>query len=244
MDSNSLKSLTVNDSGEVSLDSWGDLTVWDDESWSPLDNNNNGPSENAVYCGIGSQAIRNYCCETEKSGQNEPTCDGVGHWIFDNVQRDCSFACDAVEEGEGATEIITDCSIGSQAERNNCCVSQHVGEYQGCIGSWYYNNAAGNCNFGCDTYDDPINDQEGDEAGEPFSYGDPISDFCVDIIGEEDRDLCCNDALKNNLSSGPRPGFPDCIGKWNFDIQNGCKFECAEHAEMMEILNELKRQAQ
>lgn len=248
VDTNTLNSLQVDSSGNISLDAWGDLVVWDDEEWDPLDEGSGEGgqegSEPIIYCGIGSQAIRNYCCETENEGEDTPLCNGIGHWIFDNSARACGFACEVSESEEDEEEV--DCGIGGQAERNICCAQQHVGEYQGCIGAWKYNNASQACGFRCDVFDDvdePVVDPDG--GGEEIvSYDDPVSNYCVTITSEEDRDLCCNDALKNNLSSGPRPGFPDCIGTWNFDVQLGCDFECAEHAEMMEILNELKQQAQ
>ena len=248
VDTSHLNSMTVDDSGNVTLVSGDDLIVWDDKTWDVLDNNgsNEDKTPEVVYCGIGSQAIRNYCCETEKSSDQDPACEGLGHWIFDNPARDCAFVCEADEGGEPAEPV--DCGIGSQVERNSCCSSQHVGEYQGCIGSWRYNNASQDCQFDCDTFQSPSDDlgDVGDEGegSDSFSYGDSVSDYCVGVINAENRDLCCNNALKNNLSSGPHPGFPDCIGTWKFDSQLGCKFECAEHAEMMEILNELKQKAQ
>jgi hypothetical protein len=245
VDTNTLNSLQVDNSGNISLDAWGDLVVWDDESWDSLDEGNGeGVQEDFIYCGIGSQAIRNYCCETENEGEDTPLCNGIGHWIFDNSARACGYVC---EESEPEEELNVDCGIGGQAERNICCANQHVGEYQGCMGSWRYNNASQSCEFRCDVFDEDDEEPEADPeggGGETVSYDDPVSNYCVTITNEEDRDLCCNDTLKNNLSSGPRPGFPDCIGSWKFDFQLGCDFECAEHAEMMEILNEIKQQVQ
>lgn len=249
VDTNNMTSLIVDDSGDVSLNAFGDLTVWDDESWDPLDDNGGTDDiETIVYCGIGSQAIRNYCCEQENADEQATLCDGLGYWFFNNSERACDYACESLgEQGEGESEELLDCSIGAQDERDACCASQHVGEYQGCIGSWRYSAAAQECIFACYDMDDPLEEpleESGDSGGGSFSYGDPVSDYCVDIMNAEDRDLCCDDALKNPLSSGPRPGFPDCIGKWEFDVQQGCHFECAEHAEMMEILGELRQQAQ
>ncbi len=249
VDTSTLESFTVDDSGNVFLDSWGNLTVWDDEKWDTLDGNGDDGTDNIVYCGIGSQAIRDYCCETENENEDTPDCNGISHWIFDNSARACSFACE-VNESVPVDEPA-DCGIGSQAERDLCCSDQYVGVYQGCIGTWRYNNLSQTCQFDCYSYDsydpydpvdDPDDDSDGGEEVVPFSYGDAVSDYCVTIISDEDRDFCCNDTLKNNLSSGPRPGFPDCIGTWQFNIELGCDFECAEHSEMMEILNELRQQ--
>lgn len=241
VDTNTLNSFTVDDSGNLFLDAWGDLTVWDDEEWDSLDGNNSDGTQDIIYCGIGSQSIRNYCCETENPGSDTPACDGERHWIFDNTARDCSFVCEIDDTVE--VEEIIDCGVGGQAERNLCCADQYTGEYQGCLGAWRYNNVSQSCEFECDIVDNFTEPVDPDED-EVISYGNPVSDYCVTIISEEDRDLCCNDTLKNNLSSGPRTGFPDCIGTWNFDVQSGCAFECAEHADMMEILNELRQQAQ
>ncbi|MBN2307167.1 hypothetical protein JXD20_04230 [Candidatus Peregrinibacteria bacterium] len=245
VDTSNLSAMVVDDQGNISLSSPGDLIVWDDEEWDPLDGNVSEESQGIVYCGIGAQSIRNYCCELENADEEVPACNGIGYWFFNNSARDCDFACEASDSGSEVVEEI-DCGVGGQVERNMCCASQHVGEYQGCIGSWRYNAAAQVCEFKCDVVDGAVgsNDDGGGGDGGTFSYGDPVSDYCSGIISDENRDLCCNDALKNNLSSGPHPGFPDCIGKWKFDVQLGCKFECAEHAEMMEILNELKQKAQ
>ena len=246
VDTNNLNSLAVDDSGNVYMKSPGDLVVWDDEEWDPLDGNNGDGTEGPVYCGIGGQAIRDYCCELENTDKEAPECNGVGHWFFNNAARDCDFACEETAGGDSGTEEA-DCSVGGQIERNLCCSSQHAGEYMGCMGTWRYNAALHDCEFGCygsDYTEEP--EESGDEGGggSSFSYGDPVSDYCANVTSDEEKSLCCNDILKNNLSTGPRPGFPDCIGNWVFDVANGCEFECAEHAEMIEILNELRQQAQ
>lgn len=244
--------------GEVfDLEGWGHLILWDDETWDVLTDDSQtassgdpGSSENfedegVTYCGIGSQSIRNYCCETQNFG-NAPVCSGTGYWIFDNSERECSFSCN-VEEG---SEELADCGVGAQAERNSCCAAQHSGEYGGCIGDWYYNNSQQNCAFQCSEESSsggPPDGTSGDGSTSSdtiINYGDPVSNYCADITNVTDRDACCNDALKNPLSSGPRPGFPDCIGKWKFNSNLGCGFECAEHTEMMEILNEIKQNIQ
>ncbi len=258
VDTSGLSSLEVGTQGNLLLNSSGDLTLWDDEEWVSLgdsDDNNEGDSDESndsndadepIYCGVGSQAIRDYCCVNENADTNTPACDGIEHWIFDNVARDCDFTCEATDLGEVETEV-SDCSVGGQSERNACCSRQHVGEYQGCIGSWEYSSAAKACAFDCDDSGDnvvnPVADP-GEGEGEGEQFDDPVSNYCSIINSETDRDLCCNDSLKNELSTGPRAGFPDCIGTWSFDGEMGCEFECAERAEMINILNELKQKAQ
>ena len=135
-----------------------------------------------------------------------------------------------------------DCSVGAQSERNSCCAQKHEGEYQGCLGSWNFNNAAKACDFDCDSggsAGDSVG--QGGSEGDGDSYDDPISNYCAVLNNEDDKSLCCNDSLKNDLSTGPRPGFPDCIGTWYFDGDSGCEFECADRAEMIEILNQIKQ---
>ena len=257
IDTTTLNSFKLNSSGGVVLDSWGDLIVWDDETWDLLEDvgasgdgsvegGEGSASDGLIYCGIGSQAIRNYCCVLENADTDTPDCSGLAYFVFDNSARDCAFKCeldDSQEEEDGQEVEQLDCGVGSQAVRNTCCADQHVGEYQGCLGSWYYNNAGSFCAFQCDVFD-PVNDSESNPDGESVSFGDPVSDYCWTILDEEDRNLCCNDTLKNNLSSGPRPGFPDCIGKWYFDEELGCEFRCSDYVEMIQILNEIKQNVQ
>ena len=169
-----------------------------------------------------------------------PFCKGLGHWVFDNSTRSCDYTCEVIESEEEEEEMV-ECGIGGQDERNACCSSQNVGTYQGCLGSWVYNNAAQACSFACNDLDDPVDPPEGGNGGSTSAFGDPVSDFCFTIQDSPSRDLCCNDALKNPLSSGPRSGFPDCIGTYYFNEKIGCEFECADHVEMMEILDEIKQ---
>lgn len=248
IDTTNLNSFEVSDSGEILVEGWGDLIVWDDKAWGPLSDLVQGEepsSELPVYCGIGSQVIRNYCCETQEMDTITPVCDGTGYWVFDNVVRNCAYRCETVADDENEPELVDqDCGEGSQSVRNNCCTLLFAGQYQGCIGSWYYNNAFQNCEFVCSS-DVLQDDDPADENSVPeVSYDDATSDYCATVQNLEDRDACCNDTLKNSLSSGPRPGYPDCIGTWKFDSKIGCSFVCAEQTEMMEILNEIRQQIQ
>lgn len=253
VDTKGLNSVQRGVSGEVVIDGWGDVIVWDDETWDllsdsiPADENDSGGSEGgAVYCGVGSQAIRNYCCLNENADVTPPVCDGLGHWIFSNINRACDYACDPLPEGlddGNENESVTGCGVGGQNQRNSCCASLHAGEYQGCLGSWRYNNASQACQFDCDFGGDVSDSIPVESTIDTVTYDDPVSVYCSTVNAEEDRHSCCNDSLKNELSTGPRPGFPDCIGTWNFDAKDGCQFECAEQAEMIRILNELKQRA-
>lgn len=244
VDTSTLNSFGLNADGELDLNGWGNLIVWDDNNWVLLgDGGGTNPSQEALYCGVGSQVIRNYCCEIQNTDTQATACNGIAHWVFDNSTRVCESVCEANLPPTQNVEVIdVDCGVGSQAARNQCCAGQHAGEYGGCIGGWIYNNSLQQCGFQCDAVGSPSEEQGG--GGIPFSYGDGVSDYCVTINGDESRNNCCNDALGNPLSSGPRPGFPDCIGKWKFDEELGCKFTCAEHTEMMQIINEIKQNIQ
>ena len=252
IDSSTLESFTVGSGGAIQLDSWGNLIVWDDENWQILSGDQEGDASQSegdtedgiMYCGVGSQAIRDYCCVTQNQDTSVPECDGVGYFYFDNVQRGCEFFCEEINQVNDE-----DCSIGGQTERDACCEELHSGEYAGCIGTWYFNNAARDCNILCNggAGDDDGGavvggggDSGGGDEGEPSSmYDDSISNFCYTINSQEGKDECCNDALKNPLSTGPRSGFPDCIGTWDFDIHEGCTFICADREEMNQILKEI-----
>ena len=106
VDSNGLGSIVMND-GELLFSGSDEIILWDDDSWQLLDDDSqqddsSGTGSNAdepTYCGVGSQAIRNYCCVNQNLETDIPPCEGFGHWIFDNVERQCSFLCEAVESG-------------------------------------------------------------------------------------------------------------------------------------------------
>ena len=253
IDSTTLESFTVGSGGVIQLDSWGNLIVWDDENWQILSGDQEGAGggeggdeDELIYCGVGSQAIRNYCCVTQNQDAQVPVCDGIGYFYFDNVQRGCEFFCEEANEVDDE-----DCSIGGQTERDACCEKLHSGEYGGCIGTWYFNNADRDCDILCNGGGGGDDEGDGGSGGgdtgggggsEPSSmYDDPISNFCYTISNQEGRDECCNDALKNPLSTGPRLGFPDCIGTWDFNPDTGCAFVCADREEMNQILNEIRQ---
>ena len=245
IDTSTVSSVNVTSDGGVSVVGWGDVVILEDD-WTPIEassqgTGNDGPIDNPsnptqVDCGVGSQSVRNYCCESVKENEPAPACTGFGHWVFNNALQACQFFCESEDEEE-------DCSIGSQLQRDSCCAAQHSGEYQGCIGNWAFNNSNHMCQFNCDSSnpdDNGVGNDSGSNSEEP-EYSDPVSQFCSDIILDADKDTCCNDALQNPLSSGPRPGYPDCIGKYYFDSDDGCLFRCAEHTEMIQILNEIKQ---
>lgn len=249
IDTSNLNSFELGNSGKIILDGWGNLIVWDDEKWDLLGDRNGGSGEGAdnsfpdtlPYCGIGSQAIRNYCCEMQKKEADAPPCDGTSYWVFDNIERDCAHKCDMPQIVENVPPAPSaNCGVGAQTVRNNCCALSYAGQYQGCIGSWNYNNASQNCEFVCSNI--PPDEGSGGTGGPTFD--DPVSNYCSSVQKATDKDLCCNNALKNGLSSGPHPGYPDCIGTWYFDQDLGCEFRCAEYTEMMKILDEIRQNAQ
>jgi hypothetical protein len=256
VDTANLDSFEVGELGNVTLNGLGNLIVWDDEKWDVLSNltdagNADSGTGGLPYCGVGSQIIRNYCCKIQKKDADTPVCIGTGIWVFDNSERNCTYSCEI--SGNGPANSERDCGVGSQTVRNNCCAQRFAGQHQGCVGSWNYNNAGEDCEFVCSNGQPLVegngngngNGDGGGGGGLPkFSYGDPTSDFCSTIKESPAKDTCCNDALKNNLSSGPHPGYPDCIGTWIFDIDAGCKFKCAEYTEMMRILDEVRQRAQ
>lgn len=238
IDSNFLNSLSFDGSGAINLDAWGDIEVWNDNFEVHEGGADDVPVEpEDLYCGIGGQAIRDYCCTTQNADA-ELQCDGTSYWRFDNAARDCASRCEVSDEVVEEEEELLDCSIGGQEVRNACCAVQNAGEYQGCIGYWEFNNSSRHCAFKCTDTLPPTDDEESGPQ-----YSDSISQYCADINDVDDRSLCCNDSLKNALSTGPRPGFPDCIGEYYFDADKGCVFECSEHTRMVEILTELKQNA-
>jgi hypothetical protein len=258
IDTNSVSSVNVTSGGSVSVVGWGDVTVLNDKDWNFFDLPGAGdkPSDENVSCSIGSQSVRNYCCDRTKYGVTTPLCNGFGHWIFNNTQRQCQFSCES--------EAEKDCGIGSQLQRDACCSTQHSGQYQGCVGKWEYSSANRMCQFACVSTGSTGqpgggnigngsgsgsgggNNTGGSGSGTPPEpkYDDPVSQFCSEVTLNSEKDTCCNDALKNPLSSGPHPGYPDCIGKYYFDSDDGCLFRCAEYTEMIEILNEIKQNIQ
>lgn len=257
VDTNSMKSLNVNgDTNDISIDGWGDVILWDTEKWVLLTGDEDGVGggdesqgddeeqapEQGVSCSTGSQSIRNYCCERMQKNANKPFCNGYSHWVFNNTEKQCDFECEPKEiENKNA-----DCSIGSQQVRNSCCVTANksVGG-PGCIGEWRFGNMARACEFYCYT-EGEIEEHlggGGSNNGGGTNNNDEETRLCEDFPTNQEKDECCDYNLKNPLSIGPRPGFPDCIGKWYFDDLNGCQFRCAEYGEMLEILKELREKA-
>lgn len=248
VDTNSMKSMDISgDTNDISIDGWGDVILWDTEEWDLLtddDDEGGGEGEDqapeqGVSCSTGSQSIRNYCCERMQKDIDKPFCNGYGHWVFNNTEMQCSFKCEPNEE----ESVAADCSIGSQQVRDNCCVTTNqLTEKPDCLGRWRFGNMARVCEFYCYTEEEiQQRYQDGggsDNSGQPESGG-----LCSDFQTNQEKDDCCDYNLKNPLSIGPRPGFPDCIGKWYFDEKEGCQFRCAEYDEMQEILRELRENA-
>ncbi len=260
VDTNSVDSIVGG--GSISIESSSDPIIWDTDSWDPIDSpddddddglsssgttdESNDDDQDDEYvpaeCSVGSQVIRNYCCERlNEDNVPSPTCDGFGYYAFNNLLRECEFQCES-EDSEDEEEGVDVCSIGSQLVRNDCCAQQNIGaDTSYCVGEWQFNNLSRLCNYHCFTED---------ELEEYFGGGDDndgSSDelrLCENFESSEDKDECCDYNLANELSIGPRTGFPDCIGRWYFDNDDGCSFRCADYTEMIEILKELQQIAQ
>lgn len=261
IDTSNLNSFAMGQGNNVTFNGWGDLIVWDDQKWDLMANTpgeqgaSAKPQENPLaYCGVGSQAIRNYCCVLQQQNTATPACNGVGHWAFDNVTRDCRYKCETEGQSQNQQQNPagnSDCSAGVQTAKDNCCALKYAGQYQGCVGSWDFDNAIQKCKYVCSdggSSGGGAGGNGGSGDGNTGSegqahYSDSTSNFCATVLKPSDKDACCNDALKNNLSSGPHPGYPDCIGTWIFDVEKGCQFKCAEYTEMMRILEELREKA-
>jgi len=173
------------------------------------------------------QEERNQCCQEVNA--DAPHADCEGYWLFDYHTRLCFWHCPPV-----------DCSApDSQAERDSCCVTQNENEpTPPCAGDWIYDTEKLACLYKCTDFSKGYEhtDEEIDET----------TKYCTNTYTDpNDVNKCCDDYLKHPLSLGPRPGFPDCIGKWS--IKPGttqCKFECSTYEEMQEILKELKANTQ
>ena len=268
VDTNSMNSLGINGStNDISIDGWGDIILWDAGKWALLTGNGGQPGgegegegegkgqvtgqeqEQGADCSIGSQSIRNYCCERKQKNADKPFCDGYGHWVFNNTERQCGFECETKPASK-----VTDCGTGSQQERNSCCgTANSASQRPACVGEWRYNNSTRLCEFHCFT-DEELKEHfssggsnngggTNNNGGQTGNNGEELR-FCEDFPTKQEKDECCDYNLKTPLSIGPHPGFPDCIGKWYFDDTNGCQFKCAEYDEMQAILKELKEKAQ
>jgi hypothetical protein len=159
--------------------------------------------------------------------------------------------------GEGSTS----CTYGAQILRDRCCVRLKEGtSVPQCAGAWTYNSSNRTCEFQCDLETPPDVNPGGQNGGGGSNSGndglngadvginpnpgakpeDPTSAQCINYSGEA-RSTCCDERLRNSLRIGPRPGFPDCLGRWRFDPYTlNCKFQCADYGQMLDILNELK----
>ena len=235
VDASSVDSIDMGE--EISVDSSEESVILDTEALDPSGESDGGEGEGEEdfsACSIGSQAIRNYCCERLKEDESEPDCSGYGHWVFNNLTRMCDYSC---ESNEADPDVIL-CSIGSQETRNQCCTQQNINtEAPGCIGEWRFDNLTRLCGFHCYTPEELEAYYGGDRRGSP----DTTSQFCSDFEASEDQDECCDYNLRTPLYLGPRPGFPDCIGKWHYDEEDGCQFSCSDYIEMFEILQQIKQ---
>jgi len=160
----------------------------------------------------------------------------------------------------GTGQGLTHCGFGAQMLRDRCCARQKAeASTPECPGKWTYDNTKRACEYECAVADQPIitpPDQNGDNGGVdgggiggadssgivPLPNAapqDPTSQQCYSYAGDA-RSQCCDERLRNSLRIGPRPGFPDCLGKWVFDARIlNCKFQCADYGQMLEILKEL-----
>jgi len=186
------------------------------------------PTDPNVRCSIKlRQEERNDCCQTAFADEPHPDCAHTGYWLFNYLTRLCYYHC------------FHPCNVGTEEERNQCCATEHhYDTTPPCIGEWEYGDATSGCFYRCFT-EEELEEYFGDDEGD---LTDVISLFCSQ---HSNPDQCCDYNLKNELSIGPRPGFPDCIGLWEFNSGgNKCEFRCASHGEMLEILEQLEEQAQ
>ena len=181
--------------------------------------------EDSIVCSIKlKQEERNECCQEANIDTPHPECDYTGYWLFNYNTRLCYYHC------------FHPCNIGSQAERDECCAEQnHYSTTPPCIGNWVYDNLLRSCVYEC-LSEEELEEYYGDDEGYDT---DLISAACSD---HSNPDLCCDYHLKNELSIGPRPGFPDCLGMWYFEEGTSlCEFRCASYGEMLEILEQLEQ---
>ena len=247
VDTGSVSGIKLGSDGTTII-GWGDVIVWDPDTWGAFDLGGEGEGEKPENtppeppnCSIGSQSIRNYCCARQNATASHAQC--PGNWIFDNTLRDCRYQCNTNSpdaQPPQTPQPPANCSVGAPEVRDNCCAQQHLGQDGGsCIGKWVFNNEILNCAYRCLTAEELELYYHEKGTDEPT---DPTSRLCSNSPTPEEKDKCCNDNLKNNLSIGPHPGFPDCVGKWHF-VDKNCAFQCASYEEMTQILNELRRQA-
>jgi len=238
IDTEFVNSVNISD-GDISIDGWDDILVIDTDGWDLGDESGGegeGEDNESENCSVGSQIVRNYCCERFNENELTPECSGDGGWVFNNVTRECEYFCESEESGEDEEEPAN-CSIGSQPTRNQCCDNQNEDtDRPDCIGEWRFNNVTRECEFYCYTAEELEEYYGGGGDGDM----DETSMLCSDFETQEDKDECCDYNLKTPLSLGAKPGFPDCIGRWYFDSEEGCQFDCANYIEMIEILQEVR----
>ncbi len=182
------------------------------------------PEESYTHCTIRlKQEDRNDCCQAVFADEPHPDCAYTGYWLFNYHSRLCYYHC------------FHPCNQGTQEQRDQCCADEHhYDTTPPCIGNWVYDNTVNGCSYEC------LNEEELEDYfdAEEEQFTDFVSQACST---HSNPDQCCDYNLKNELSIGPRPGFPDCIGQWHFNESSStCEFQCADYGEMIDILNQLE----
>jgi len=185
-----------------------------------------GPDDPHIRCSIAlKQTERNECCQTAFMDEPHPDCSYDGYWLFNYHTRLCYYHC------------FHPCHLGDEATQDACCAEQYYYDTTSpCIGDWVYNDATNGCSYEC---------MDAEDLEEYFGEGETVfTDFISEACSTHSNpDLCCDYNLKNDLSIGPHPGFPDCIGQWDFNnATSTCEFECSSYGETLEILELLKEQ--
>ncbi|QQR83196.1 hypothetical protein IPJ72_05320 [Candidatus Peregrinibacteria bacterium] len=135
------------------------------------------------------------------------------------------------------------CGVGSQAVKDQCCYHvYHNTPTVNCSGSWGFNESEQRCAFTCFDGQPPVPEEPNPVIPTPgVPQTDPVSLTCSKQVTVDGQNVCCDDNLSNQLHIGPRPGYPDCIGRWVFNKQAfECQFRCSSFGEMKEILQELR----
>jgi len=174
----------------------------------------------------------------EDGGGNQYITNPPDDEVESNTEGEDTNSSNEDEDEEGGSGTPSDPEEGCIDDV--CCQLDHQDDPTPvCLGGWIYDEAEDDCIYYCPTAEGDIEEPENNNEDDR----DTISILCEDNETNEDRSECCNEALKNPISIGPRPGFPDCIGTWQFDEKDKvCIFKCAEHAEMIEILKEIQQQ--
>ncbi len=183
-----------------------------------------GPSDPNIRCSINlRQEDRNDCCQTAFADEPHPECAYTGYWLFNYHTRLCYYHC------------FHPCNVGTAEQRNTCCADEYYYDTTPpCIGNWTYESITSGCSYEC-LSEDELEEYFGDDDTERTDF---VSQACSQ---HSNPDTCCDYNLKNEISIGPRPGFPDCIGKWDFDEATAlCSFSCSDYGEMLEILEQLE----